>query len=112
MSMTEMPALSRPRLHFNTMITVIPPKSSQKGISGIVGDVLKVRVNAPPVKGAANEHLRKILAEEFGIQKTAIRILRGHTSKEKIIEIIGIDSIPDSLWNKKETSVKGRNTYA
>jgi uncharacterized protein (TIGR00251 family) len=40
------------------------PKSAQSGISGIVGDVLKIKVNAPPVGGAANEELIEILSDK------------------------------------------------
>jgi uncharacterized protein (TIGR00251 family) len=69
------------------------PKSSKKGISGFVGDVLKIKVNAPPVRGAANEELIEILSEEFGIKKAAIKIIRGHFSRDKIVEIEGMDSL-------------------
>ena len=72
----------------------VEPRSSQKGISGLVGDVLKVRVNAPPVGGAANEELVEIFSEEFNIRKSAIKIIRGQSSKNKVIEIEGVDSIP------------------
>jgi len=71
----------------------VEPRSSRKGISGLVGDVLKVRVNAPPVGGAANEELVEIISEEFGIKKSAIKIIRGQSSRNKVIEIEGIESI-------------------
>jgi uncharacterized protein (TIGR00251 family) len=72
----------------------VEPRSSRKGISGVTGDTLKIRVNAPPVGGAANEELIGILSEEFGIRKTAIKIIRGNSSKDKVVEIEGIASIP------------------
>ena len=71
----------------------VEPRSSRKGTSGPVGDVLKVRVNSPPVGGAANEELVEIISEEFGIKKSAIKIIRGQSSRNKVIEIEGIDSI-------------------
>ena len=77
-----------------TLKVKVEPRSSRKGISGIVGDALKIRVNAPPVGGAANGELVEILSEEFGIKKTAIKIIRGHSSRDKVVEIEGIDSIP------------------
>jgi uncharacterized protein (TIGR00251 family) len=73
----------------------VEPRSSRKGISGVLGDTLKIRVNSPPVGGAANEELIEILSEEFGIRKTAIKIVRGNSSKEKVVEVAGIDSIPE-----------------
>jgi len=77
-----------------TLKVKVEPRSSRKGIAGSVGDALKIRVNAPPVGGAANEELVEILSEEFGIKKTAIKIIRGHSSRDKVVEIEGIDSIP------------------
>lgn len=72
----------------------VEPKSSRRGISGLIGDSLKVKVHAPPVGGAANEELIEILSKEFGIRKSAIQIVRGNSSKDKIIEISGIDALP------------------
>jgi len=72
----------------------VEPRSSRKGVSGVLGDALKVRVNSPPVGGAANEELIEILSDEFGIRKTAMRIIRGAASKDKVVEIEGVDSIP------------------
>jgi hypothetical protein len=72
----------------------VEPRSSKKGITGIIGDSLKVRVNAPPVGGSANEELVEVLAEKFSIKKSSIKIIRGQTSKDKIVEIEGKDSIP------------------
>jgi uncharacterized protein (TIGR00251 family) len=72
----------------------VEPRSSRKGISGLIGDAIKIRVHAPPVGGAANEELIEILSDEFGIKKTSIKIIKGHSSKAKVIEIEGLDSIP------------------
>jgi len=77
-----------------TLKVKVEPRSSRKGISGVIGDTLKVRVNSPPVGGAANEELIDILSGEFGVRKTAIKILGGRSSKDKVIEVEGIDSIP------------------
>ncbi len=71
----------------------VEPRSSRKGIYGVIGDAIKIRVNAPPVGGAANEEVIEILSEELDIKKTAIKIIRGAGSKEKVIEVEGIDSI-------------------
>ena len=78
----------------------VEPRSSRKGISGVMGETLKIRVNSPPVGGAANEELIDILSEEFGIRKTAIKIVRGNSSKDKVVEVVGIDSIPETRLAK------------
>ncbi len=67
----------------------VEPRSSKKGVSGVLGNKLKVKLNAPPVDGAANEQLIEVLSETFGIKKASIRIIRGQTSKHKVIEISG-----------------------
>ena len=77
-----------------TLKVKVEPRSSRKGISGLLGDSLKVRVHAPPVGGAANEELIEILSKEFGIKKSDIQIVRGNSSRDKIVEIAGIDAGP------------------
>jgi uncharacterized protein len=76
-----------------TLKIKVEPRSSRKGIAGVVGDAIKIKVNAPPVGGAANEELIEVLSEEFGIKKTSIRILRGMSSRNKVVEIEGVTSI-------------------
>jgi uncharacterized protein (TIGR00251 family) len=76
-----------------TLKIKVEPRSSRKGISGVVGDAIKIKVNAPPVGGAANEELIEVLSEEFGIKKTSIKILRGISSRNKVVEIEGITSV-------------------
>lgn len=77
----------------------VEPRSSKRGVSGVMGDALKIRVNSPPVGGAANEELIDILSEEFGIRKTAIKIIRGGSSKNKVVEIQGLDSLTAARLN-------------
>jgi uncharacterized protein (TIGR00251 family) len=77
-----------------TLKVKVEPRSSRKGISGLIGDSLKVKVHAPPVGGAANEELIEILSKEFGIKKSDIQIVRGNSSRDKIVEIAGRDAGP------------------
>ncbi|MBE0426329.1 MAG: DUF167 domain-containing protein [Nitrospirae bacterium] len=72
----------------------VEPRSSKRNFSGLIGDTLKVKVHSPPSGGAANEELIEVLAEKIGVKRTAIKIIKGHTSKNKLIEIEGIDSVP------------------
>jgi hypothetical protein len=77
-----------------TLKVKVEPKSSRKGISGLIGDSLKVKVHSPPVGGAANEELIAILSKEFGIKKSDIQIVRGNSSRDKIVEIAGRETLP------------------
>ncbi len=71
----------------------VEPRSSKKGITGVMDNVLKVKLTAPPVEGEANEQLIEIVSELTGVRKTNIRIVRGLSSKRKVVEIRGVDSI-------------------
>jgi len=52
-----------------------------------MGGALKIRLAAPPVDGAANAELVKLLAKSFGVSKSEIEIISGETSKTKKIKI-------------------------
>lgn len=64
------------------------PRSSRKEIVGTADNVVKVKLTAPPVDGAANEQLIELLSEKFGIRKSNIVILKGESSKRKTVKII------------------------
>ncbi|MEW6108165.1 MAG: DUF167 domain-containing protein [Nitrospirota bacterium] len=76
-----------------TIEVKVEPRSSRKGIAGVMDNLLKVKLTAPPVGNAANEQLIELISEETGIGKSSIRIIRGRTSKKKVIEIRGVSGI-------------------
>lgn len=69
----------------------VQPRSSRSGITGIVGECLKVSVNAPAAEGAANRACRELLAKTFGVAKGRVEIVSGKKSREKRILLKGID---------------------
>lgn len=71
----------------------VEPRSSKKGVSGVIDNVLKVKLTAPPVEGEANEQLIEVLSELTGVRKSNIRIVRGLSSKRKVVEIRGVGGI-------------------
>ncbi|TDA65722.1 MAG: DUF167 domain-containing protein [Clostridia bacterium] len=68
----------------------VQPGSARNRISLGEGDLLRVNVTAPPVAGRANDTLRELLAEFFGVRPGAVRIVSGLASRRKEIEIAGI----------------------
>ena len=66
------------------------PRSSRRGIDGVIGDALKVRVTCAPVDGKANRELIETLADAFGVPKSAVSFKSGETSKTKRILVGGI----------------------
>ena len=76
------------------MIRVVP-RASKSEIVGEVDGSLKVRISAPPVDGAANEEVTKVLAKAFGVARSNVAIISGGTSKTKRVRVIG--ATPEQL---------------
>lgn len=68
------------------------PRASVSQIAGRRADALLVRLNAPPVDGAANEELIRLLADALGIPRRNIDIVSGHRSRVKRVRITGVTS--------------------
>lgn len=71
------------------MTVRVVPRASQSEIVGEYDGALKIRLAAPPVDGAANAELIKVLAKFFEVPRNAVEILSGETSKTKQIRIFG-----------------------
>ena len=86
-----MSSLSIQRTGSGVRISVrVLPRASVTEITGVHGDALKVRLTAPPVHGAANAALIKLLAEAFGIPRASITIVSGAGSRTKVVELVGV----------------------
>ncbi len=68
----------------------VQPRASRNELVGRHGEALKVRLQAPPVEGAANDGLIRFLAERLGVPRAAVRIVAGSTSRRKTVLIDGI----------------------
>ena len=60
-------------------------------VAGVLDGVLLVRVAAPAHEGRANRALCRLLAERLGIAPSRVVIARGQRSREKLVEVDGID---------------------
>lgn len=58
---------------------------------------LRVRITAPPVDGAANSHLLRFLATEFGVAASLASLVRGVGGREKLVRIVAPSQVPDAL---------------
>ena len=65
------------------------PRARKSEIAGTREDALLVRLNAPPVDGAANSELIRLLATTFGVPKRDVAIVAGEHSREKRVRING-----------------------
>ena len=73
----------------------LSPRSAATQVEGVTDGVLKVRVAAPAVEGAANTALVRLLADQLGLAVRDVRIVAGAKSRQKLVMVDGID--PDAL---------------
>jgi len=66
----------------------IIPNASRNEIEELDKSKLKIHLRAKAEDGKANMQLIELLTEHFGVRKSQIRILKGHKSREKIVEIL------------------------
>jgi uncharacterized protein (TIGR00251 family) len=71
-------------------LRVVPGASRNPGIVGRYGDAWKVRVAAPPERGAANRAVVELLAATLGVPTTAVRLVSGPASRDKMVEVAGM----------------------
>ena len=69
----------------------VTPGASRDALLGWQGDVLRLSVAAPAQRGKANEAALRLLAAALGVPRERLRIVRGHTSRQKVIAIQGLD---------------------
>lgn len=66
------------------------PRAGRSGVVGTRGGALLVRLNAPPVEGAANAELIDVLAKTLGVPKRAVSLVSGDRSRQKRVAVAGI----------------------
>jgi uncharacterized protein (TIGR00251 family) len=87
-----MPASNAARALLDVRLT---PRASRAGVE-VAGDLVRVRVTAPPAEGRANAALIDLLAKRLGVAKRDVTIVRGHTSRTKRVAIEGL-ALADAL---------------
>jgi len=65
----------------------VQPNSSKNQIVGLYDNSLKIKVTAAAVEGAANKELKRFLSKQFGVSKSEIEILKGESSRQKVIRV-------------------------
>jgi uncharacterized protein (TIGR00251 family) len=73
-----------------TVSVRVQPRASRAQVEGVKAGSLRVRLTAPPAEGAANAQLLEVLSKEFGLRKSAIRIVKGQSSRDKLVELSGL----------------------
>lgn len=70
----------------------VVPRASRSEIVGEHDGAMRVRIAAPPVEGAANEELVRLLASTFGASRRDIEITAGQSSKLKTVRVAGLQA--------------------
>jgi uncharacterized protein (TIGR00251 family) len=68
----------------------VQPRNARSAIVGVHVGALKVKLNAAPVDGAANDELVDLLAEWLGVPARTITIVHGAASRSKLVEVSGV----------------------
>ena len=79
------------KVYKSRLAVKVTPNAGRSEITGFKDGVLQVRIGAPPDKGKANKELVDFLSEKLGVKKSAVLIIKGQTSRNKVVIIEGIN---------------------
>ncbi|MDX9893713.1 MAG: DUF167 domain-containing protein [Patescibacteria group bacterium] len=69
------------------IVVKVIPRSSQSEIVEETDGYLKIKLKASPTQGKANAELIKLLAKKYQVSQSEIEIIKGLTSRDKLIRI-------------------------
>ena len=75
----------------------VQPRASRTEFAGLMGDRLRIRLNAPPVDGRANAALVEFVAAQCGLARTRVTLERGQAGRDKQLRLHGLAAIPAAL---------------
>jgi uncharacterized protein YggU (UPF0235/DUF167 family) len=70
----------------------LTPRGGMDRVEGVTDGVLRARVAAPAIEGAANQALLRLLATELGVARGSVRLVAGAAGRQKLVVVEGIDS--------------------
>jgi uncharacterized protein (TIGR00251 family) len=75
-------------------------------VVGRLGEAWKLRVRSAPERGRANDEVTALLAHTLGVPARDVRIVSGHASREKVVEVHGLalDEVERRLSSGKDTA--------
>lgn len=76
----------------------ILPNAARNSVLGLVNDVWRIKIAAPPERGKANKELIEFLSQRLGVKKDNLAIIKGHTNQNKLIAVRGPG--PDEIFQK------------
>ena len=73
----------------STLAIKVVPNAPRSAVAGWLGEARKVKIHAPPVEGRSNQGLCSFLAAHLGMPRRSVTVLRGDSSRLKIVRIEG-----------------------
>ena len=74
----------------------VAPNAKRTEVQGVVGDALKIKLQAQPIEGKANEALVKYLAGALKVARGSVAITHGHANQRKLLEVASGALTPDA----------------
>jgi uncharacterized protein len=68
----------------------VAPGARRSEVVGRHGDAWKLRVRAAPERGRANDEVVELLADRLGLVNAQVRVVAGHASRDKVVELDGL----------------------
>src|SRR5262244_1533438 len=90
-----------------TFAVRVQPRAKRNAVVGELGDALKIAVTAPPIDGRANEACVEFLADLLDVPGSSIKIVSGHSSRNKVIRVTGLSSA--TLQQRLNHNTDGRH---
>jgi uncharacterized protein (TIGR00251 family) len=75
----------------------ITPNAKTTEVVGVLDDALKLKLQAQPIEGKANQALIKYLAKVLSVPGSAVTITHGHTNKKKLVEVVSATLTPEMV---------------
>ena len=99
-----------------TFAIKVHPRARKNGITGELGDALKVSLTAPPASGRANEACIEFFAKLLKVPRSSVTIASGQTSRNKVIRVAGLSAeqvrVRINNASRKAPAVAGKSARA
>lgn len=82
--------MSSPRAPDVRFAVRLTPRGGEDRIDGVADGVLRARVAAPAVEGAANQALLRLIAAELDVPRRDVRLVAGAAGRTKLVAVDGI----------------------
>jgi uncharacterized protein (TIGR00251 family) len=99
--LSDLPPRFRPCFRWDDETLVLEirlqPRASDNALAGVNDGRLRIRVTAAPVDNAANRRMIALIAKEFGVAKSRVRLLAGATKRNKRVAIESPGILPEAI---------------